>query len=604
MPSTFTSLRPTVKSDGTMLSEADHSVLTGMRVTNGLGTPAHARLTFTVTRESQNIGTKLGAELKLGVDGLEDEGGRGVVWPLFDGIVVSLGIELATGTTQTVVVEAYDKLYKLGRQTVAKTYVDSKPSDIVSQLASTAGLSSRIEGGFGGSSPRVASYQYGTAYAYIERMVRDEGCEWFVKDSTLHVRPRSSATGSPVVLTVGENLLDFSARFSAADHVDKVTVTGWDVSKKKAIVGSATSSGTPAGPSNSALTAASVKKSGVGGTTALSIPRPVADQAEAVRLAKGIVQRRESDMLRARGRAIPDEGIVPGAALQLKGLVGDWDGTYYCTEVEHVWGASSFDTYFEVGASEPDSLLDLIGGSASPSVQRMLGGLTVGIVTDNEDPEVLNRVKLKLPYLADDQQTGWARVLQLGAGKSRGWNVLPEIDDEVLVGFEHGDIDRPYVLGGLVNGEDAPMYAHRDVLKSGKVNARVFNSRLGHELRFSDGGGGAEQFIQVNTVGKEAILFLGVDKIDLQADGVPVKVFNEKGSIEINKDGDILLTGANIVLKSKQDITIDAGANLNIKSKASIAVTAQAKLDLKATAPATLESSAITTVKGSIVQIN
>ena len=99
-------------------------------------------------------------------------------------------------------------------------------------------------------------------------------------------------------------------------------------------------------------------------------------------------------------------------------------------------------------------------------------------------------------------------------------------------------------------------------------------------------------------------MFLGVDKIDLQADGVPVKVFNDKGSIEINKDGDILLTGANIVLKSKQDITIDAGANLNLKSKASIAVTAQAKLDLKATAAATLESSLTTTVKGSIVQIN
>ena len=604
MPNTFTSLRPTIKSSGRLLSEADHLALTGMRVTNGLGTPAHARLMFSVNNGSQAIGMKLGADLKLGVDGLVDAGGHAVVWPLFDGIVVSLGIELASGTTQTVVVEAYDKLYRLGRQTVAKTYLNSKPSEIVQQLANAAGLSSNIDGKFGGSSPRVASYQYGTAYAYIEQMVRDEGCEWFVKDSTLHVRPRSGATGSPVVLTVGENLLDFSARFSAADHVDKVTVTGWDVATKKAIVGTATSSGTPAGSSNSVLTAAAVKKSGVGGTTALSIPRPVADKAEADRLAKGIVQRRESDMLRARGRAIPDEGIVTGAALQLKGLVGDWDGTYYCTEVEHVWGTSSFDTYFEVGASEPDSLLDLIGGSATPSVQRMLGGLTVGIVTDNEDPDVLNRVKLKLPYLADDQQTGWARVLQLGAGASRGWNVLPEIDDEVLVGFEHGDIDRPYVLGGLVNGKDTPKYAHRDVLKSGKVNARVFNSRLGHELRFSDGGGGAEQFIQVNTVGKEAILFLGVDKIDLQADGVPVKVFNDKGSIEINKDGDILLTGANIVLKSKQDITIDAGANLNLKSKASIAVTAQAKLDLKATAAATLESSLTTTVKGSIVQIN
>ncbi len=608
MPATFTSLRPIVKSDGSKLSEEDHSALTSLRVSNGLGTPAHARLTFTVTKESPSIGTKLGAALKIGVDGLRDDADHAVDWELFDGVVVSLGIELATGTTQTVVIEAYDKLYTLGRATVAKTYVNQRPADIITTLASDAGLSADIDSSFGGTNPSVAAYQYGTAYAYIDRMVRDEGCEWFVTQAKLHVRPRGSVSGSPVKLTVGHNLLDFSARFSAVDHVDKVTVTGWDVVKKEAITGVATSSGTPAGTANSALTAAAVKQSGVGGTAALSIPRPVADQNEAKRLATGIVQRRESDMLRARGRAIPDAGIVPGAKLEFDGLVGDWDGTYYCTEVEHVWGVSSFDTYFEVGSSEPDSLVDLLGGSGTPSLERMLGGLTIGIVTDNNDPDALNRVKLKLPYLADDQQTGWARVLQPGAGAARGWNVLPEIDDEVLVGFEHGDIDRPYVLGGLVNGKDKPPYLNAsgggDLVKNGKVVARTFTSALGHEIYISDGAASDKQFVRINTAKGEATVFIGADKIDVIGKKIPLKVYNEKGSIEITPDGDIHLKGANIVLKSTQDITIDAGANLNLKSKGSTGVTAQAKLDLKASAPATLESSAITTVKGSMVKIN
>ena len=143
MSATFTSLRPIVQSDGSKLSEKEHSALTGLRVSNGLGTPAHARLTFTVTKESPSIGTKLGAALKIGVDGLRDDADHAVDWELFDGVVVSLGIELATGTTQTVVIEAYDKLYKLGRATVAKTYVNQKPADIITTLARDAGSERR-----------------------------------------------------------------------------------------------------------------------------------------------------------------------------------------------------------------------------------------------------------------------------------------------------------------------------------------------------------------------------------------------------------------------------------------------------------------------------
>ncbi len=603
MPKTFTSLRPIVKADGSKLSEEQHSALTSMRVTKGLGTPAHARLAFTVTKESPTISAKLGSSLTISADGLKNADAN-VDWELFDGVVVSVGIELATGTTQTLIIEAYDKLYKLGRQTVAKSYLNKRPADIVKQLAREAGLSANVHSSFGGTAESVAAYQYGTAYAYIDAMVRNEGCEWFVEQASLHVRPRASASGAPVKLTVGQNLLDFSARFSGVDHVDKVTVTGWDVKTKAPIVGQATSTGTSAGTANSVLTAAAVKRSGVGGTTALSIPRPVADQGEAERLATGIVNRRESDMLRARGRAIPDDGIVPGAKLEFEGLVGDWDGTYYCTEVEHIWGASSFDTYFEVGSSEPDSLVDLLGGSATPSLDRMLGSLTIGIVTNNDDPDKLNRVRLKLPYLSQEQETGWARVLQPGAGKGRGWNVLPEIDDEVLVGFEHGSIDRPFVLGGLVNGKDQPPYLNNSgLLDNGKVVARTFTSSLGHEMYVADGSKAADQHIKLITAGREATLFLGVEKIDLQAEGIPVKVFNGDGSIEIAKNGAITMDSKNsITIKAAQDVKIE-GANVSIKANAAAKVEG-VTVDVKASAKGSFDGGGMAEVKGGMVKIN
>jgi uncharacterized protein involved in type VI secretion and phage assembly len=603
MPKTFTSLRPSVKAAGTKLSTEQHAVLTAMRVTNSLGTPAHARLTFTVTKESPTIPVKLGNDIVIAVDGLKDEAGHDVDWTVFDGIVVSTGVELGTGTTQTLVVEAFDKLYKLGRETVAETHLQKKPADVIQQLASQAGLQADISGSLKNADPRVAAFQFGTAYSYIDRMVRDDGSEWFVTGPKLYVRPRADAADGPVTLTVGKNLLEFSARFSGVDHVDKVTVTGWDVKKKSAIVGEAASTGKMAG-SNEALTSNAAKKAGIGGTKALTIPRPVADQAEAQRLATGIVRRRESDMLRARGRIIPDDGVVPGAKLAIEGMVGDWDGTYYCTEVEHVWGRSSFDTYFEVGSSEPDSLVDLLGGSAAAPLERMLSGLTIGIVTDNKDPENLNRVKLKLPYLTDTHETGWARVLQAGAGAGRGWSVLPEIDDEVLVGFEHSDLDRPYVLGGLVNGKDNPKYNTTALVKNGKVDARVFNSRLGHEIRVADGQGADEQFVSITTAGKEAKVFIGKEKIDVEATGIPIKVFNKDGTIEVAKNGAITLDSKDsITIKATQNVTIE-GASVSIKATNAAKMEGNT-VDVKATTQGTFDGGMNAAVKGAVmVKIN
>ena len=70
-------------------------------------------------------------------------------------------------------------------------------------------------------------------------------------------------------------------------------------------------------------------------------------------------------------------------------------------------------------------------------------------MTNNVDPDKINRVKLKYPWFDDSVESGWARVITLGAGKEMGMHWLPEIDDEVLVAFERGNFNYPYVLGGV-----------------------------------------------------------------------------------------------------------------------------------------------------------
>ena len=186
-PEESRSLRPEIVCNGAPLSPEEHNAADGLRITDGLGVPAYARLSFTVNPHDKDltISPELGNDLTIKVKGSND-------WVLFDGVVVGLGMELGSGTAQNVIVEAYDKLYMLGRESHAVTHLEKSPADVVRELAQEAGLDVAIDGGFG-EAVRPAAYQYGTAYSYIDSMVREAGYEWHVADKKLHVTPRSGA---------------------------------------------------------------------------------------------------------------------------------------------------------------------------------------------------------------------------------------------------------------------------------------------------------------------------------------------------------------------------------------------------------------------------
>ena len=128
-------------------------------------------------------------------------------------------------------------------------------------------------------------------------------------------------------------------------------------------------------------------------------------------------------------------------------------------------------------------LLDLMGGpSPQLSESSRIQGVVMGIVTNNQDPEQLGRIKVRFPWLNDSDESTWARMAHLMAGPDRGSLYLPEVDDEVLLAFEHGDVRCPYILGMLYNGVDKPTYTNAD----GKNNIRAIRSRSHHELIFDD----------------------------------------------------------------------------------------------------------------------
>jgi uncharacterized protein involved in type VI secretion and phage assembly len=177
---------------------------------------------------------------------------------------------------------------------------------------------------------------------------------------------------------------------------------------------------------------------------------------------------------------------------------------------------------------------------------------------------------------------------------------LPEVDDEVIVGFEGGDITRPLVLGGLYSGASAALdYG----TANGTIAKRQIVSRLGHVIELGDGDGPADQHIWMTLAGGEFFVKLGKDGLAATVpSGKPAKVSAGNSSIEIDAQGNITLTGQKITLKATQDVEI---SGLNVKVKANVALEGSGtQVKMAGTGQAELSSSGQTAVKGSVVMIN
>jgi uncharacterized protein involved in type VI secretion and phage assembly len=184
-------------------------------------------------------------------------------------------------------------------------------------------------------------------------------------------------------------------------------------------------------------------------------------------------------------------------------------------------------------------------------------GVAVALVTNNQDPDGVGRVKLRFPWLSDEDESQWARIAAPMAGKDRGAYFLPEVDDEVLVAFEHGDIRFPYVVGMLWNSKDTPPAANGD----GKNNVRVIKSRSGHIVRLNDEDG-KESVEIIDKSAKNSIV------IDTAKN--TITIVSEKDITLQAANGTITLDAQKVAVKSSADAKVEAGGGMDVKASATL----------------------------------
>lgn len=588
-------LAPVISADGATLPTTWLEALVELRVRRAVRTIGRCTLRFTDPGYAlaQASKLKVGARLRVAAKGV---GSQDRVAPVFEGKVTSTGVEHREGGQPELQVVAEDFAYELSRSARAATYLQQTASDMIEKVVRGGGGHASVD-----ATGAVHPYtlQTDTDLAFIDELCRRNGLDWEVDGGTFHAwtshngtRLSGSAPSPGVHLTVGETLRDFSAKVFG-DAPGAVTVRGWDHLNKQEVVGKATLDRSPLPSGLSTLMPAS----GVATATVLDAQAGPIDQSDADALATaGAVA---TGLVLARGRCLITPALRPGVVLTVADA-GPASGHYYVREVEHVYRPGGFHTSFVAGDREPGSLAPTGPGPAGRS-SFSHDGLVVGMVSAIEnDPEAAGRVKVSLPGLDTTIESQWARLAVLGGGAERGMVFLPEVGDEVLVGFEGGDVRRPVVLGGLFGKKDK---IPTSLVEQGAVAHRRLTSRLGHVVELADGSGAKEQHIRLALAGGAVSLRLGKDRADLALpSGVPLKIASGSSSIELDGNGAITLSGTTIAIKGTQEVTLE-GAQVVAKASAKFAASG-AEVELKGSATATVQASGITAVKGAMVQIN
>ena len=227
-------------------------------------------------------------------------------------------------------------------------------------------------------------------------------------------------------------------------------------------------------------------------------------------------------------------------------------GKWVISGSRHEFGAGAYRTSLEFTGRQDRSILGLVS-QGTAGIPERLPGVVIALVDDIDDPQELGRVRLRFPWMGEDAVSFWARVAAPGAGKDCGVVWIPQVDDEVLVAFEHGDASRPFVIGGLWNGTDTPPLGD-SLVDAGKVKRAGFISRGGHKLVFFD------------DPGESGIALISSDN------KFRVSLNETKGRLHVYFDGKLLLEGTgDVEVKTQGNFKVDA-SGVEIKASGQTAI--------------------------------
>jgi uncharacterized protein involved in type VI secretion and phage assembly len=493
MRPTFTSI-PSVRLGGRTLTGLLAEALTGCEVDSTLSMPSAFELTFAdhdgqlAGRNSLEVGMTV--EIRPVADGRPGE-------PIITGEVTALAREQDRARQRRLILRGYDLGHRLTRRRQVQGYPKKTAADIVRQIAREHG----VPVGTVDRTPTVydlATQANTTDWEFLGRLAAENGVYLYVdRAGKLQFTEERAASGAPsgsrgstnpLVLSLNESQMqDCRIDVTSAALVRRVEARGWDVTAKRKLAGQASATASPAA-------AIGIGTTSLGGrltpTELTEASRPFTTNAQVRNVAKAIAEDVGNSMAEVDAAIDGTPELDPGTPVALTDAGKPFDGKYTVSAVRHRFAPGErYTTELEVSGRQARTLYGLATGAVTtPAVTP---GVVTALVDDVKDPQRQGRVKLRFPWLSDTYVSDWCRVAQFGGVSGGGLN-LPDYGDEVLVAFDRGALEAPYVIAGLYNGRDrvptvrdgAPPYPAQP---NGRMAWRTLASRSDHRLELHDG---------------------------------------------------------------------------------------------------------------------
>jgi Rhs element Vgr protein len=524
-------------------------------------------------------------EIKAGYDTEEES--------IFKGIVIRHGIRITGDNDARLVIDCQDKAVKmtLGRRNA--NYLKQKDSDIISTLVGSYGLTATVTA-TDVTYPEMSQY-YCTDWDFMVSRAEINGFIVLAEDGTVTVRAPIPEGAAPVLtVTYGDDLMEFHGEIDARTQYKSVKGASWDPGQQAVTVVTSSPQTLNAQGDLTSSTLADV-----GGLAEFRLQSGIALDRGALQKWTD-AQQVKSGLGRIQGRLkfIGSAKAKIGSLITLVGLGGRFNGDAFVSAVRHDIARGHWITEAEFGLA-PDWAADRRNFASPPAAGLIppVEGLQVGVVTKlDEDPEAQYRVRVSVPVTEAETADVWARLSRWYASEGIGAFFVPEIGDEVVLGFFNNDPSHAVILGSMYSKKRTPFYTPT---AENFTKALVTKSKL--KVEFDDD----KKVITIVTPANNKVVLSDEDKsilltdqnsnvVKLNPDGI---LIDSPGDIKINAKGKITVTAVGEISISSSGGDIKASA-LNINNDAKVGFVA------KGAATAELSASGQTTVKGALVMIN
>lgn len=495
---------------------------------------------------------------------------------IFKGIIIKMSIKIRAGGTSMLVLECRDETVKMTIGRKSNYFLAVKDSDIISQITGTySGFSTTVEA-TSVTHKEVVQYDC-TDWDFVVARSEANGKFCFPDDGQLNVKAPQLSQTAVLSLLYGATILELDAEIDARHQLKNVTSKSWSYADQKIVE---TEAANPSVALNGNLTSPDLAKV-IGLDKFILNHGGKVEETELQAWSDALLLKRQLAKVRGRVKCKGVHTVKPGMIIELGGVGDRFNGKAFVSAVQHFVAAGDWQLNIQFGC-DPEWFTETNDLNDKPSAGLLAAvhGLQTGIVTQLEsDPDGENRIKVRMPIISSSDDGIWARIATLDAGKERGSFFLPEIGDEVIVGFINDD-PRDAVVLGMVHSSKlpAPLTAEDTNHKKG------FTTRSKMKMIFDDE---KKSFTLETPAGK---------KIVVDEDAGEIKIMDEnQNKLVMDSSGILIQSNGKIEIKATQDLKMEG---LNVEMKA------QAKFAAEASAAAEVKASGALTLKGATVMIN